>query len=196
MPLTCFTSYKISSNHFSGIWRCSDYLTPEKDPAKAAREDHRAGSFLGGLLPTAPPKAFYWEDSRRKKESAFITTEKLDPAPPKPALNVSSSEGTSHPWRFPKLHPLLALEHDTPPNTNTKQKERPLGTKDKPDRQRGARPVARAQIKEFQTGEGFPPTQGLVHLAGRSNPTKTNLGRASPGSFCSVPDCLTDVRWQ
>lgn len=71
-----------------------------------------------------------------------------------------------------------------------------MGTKDKPDRQRGARPVARAQIKEFQTGEGFLPTQGLVHLAGRSNPTKTNLGRALPGSFCSVPDCLTDVRWQ
>lgn len=40
--------------------------------------------------------------------------------------------------------------------------------------------MACAQIKELQTGEGLPPTQGLVCLAGRSNPAKTNLGQASP----------------
>lgn len=51
-------------------------------------------------------------------------TEKLDSAPPKPALKVSSSEGTSHLWTFPKLHPLLALEHDTTQNTNTRQEKR------------------------------------------------------------------------
>lgn len=35
-----------------------------------------------------------------------------------------------------------------------RRRERPFGTRDKPDRQRGAWPVACAQIKEFQTGEG------------------------------------------
>lgn len=53
-------------------------------------------------------------------------TEKLDSAPPKPALKVSSSEGTSHLWTFPKLHPLLALEHDTTQNKYKTGEERDL----------------------------------------------------------------------